>query len=327
MKDGSTAIAPLSREVLDDFPQLREKAVVEVVNSLEVVGDHLRWRDENPGSICSRVLDVFSGASARRQRAIDRGVEGVLNGMSEWLRSLQAAQVESDIALARVAERLLETRQGVMRLQSRHRELQGEVAELGQRLDELVKRTESEIAGLHEKLGVESAGRRAWNAVERVEARWRSRRFGAIPPLLRTVLAANDLYWGDFGAFLRLNGADGKESRDLVEHAQYTLANLVDGLVASNLAGPVIVESLLEPLEDMTISADWRDAVAYLLEDAPGEVQPLAAAAAMRLQGSKDALPDKLQRLIRPPYLGELAVRETVRRIESEQHDREEAPQ
>ena len=316
-------IAPLEREILEDLPELLEKAVVDAVNGLEVLEDRLRWRDENPGSVLSRIWAGWTGGTARRQQAVDRSVQGVLNGMNEWLRALHEAQYESDIVIKRVADKLLETCQFVNGLKAQHRALQSETAALGRRLDEYKQHTDGQLSELREALKLETAGRRAWNAVEYVESRWRSNRYDAVPPLLRTVLAANDLYWGDFGAFLRHNGTEEKETRKLGEHARDKLGSMAQSFAATEWQGAAPIEDWLDSLEDTTISEDWRDAAVYLLDGSPSDVQPLSAAVAARLQGRNDAFPDALPRLARPAYLGELAVRGVVRRIEAERDEQE----
>ena len=110
---------------------------------MEVVGDHLAWRDENPGSMLSRVWDTITGETARRQQALERSVEGVLNGVKERLIALQNAQASSDIAITRVAKHLLETRRFVMALEAKHQHLLEDAAAINQRLDEHIERTES----------------------------------------------------------------------------------------------------------------------------------------------------------------------------------------
>ena len=324
MSRGDGRVGPLSEDMFKIFPQLREKAVVDVVNGLEIVDDHLRWRDENPGSFLDRLWNGLTGASARRQQAVDRGVHGVLRGMNEWLQGLQAAQAESDIAMARVAERLLETRHGVTKLQERHRELREQVALLDRRLEEHIERTATKISALQRELDDEKADRQAWNAVSDVNARWRTSRFEAVPPLLRVLLAANDLYWSKFGAFLRLKGPDDRDARKLIDYARNVLANMAADFAAGEQSDSLIVDRWLDPLEDTTLPADWRDALAYLLEGASPEEQPLVVSARMRLRGWKEELPRNRPRLVQPSYLGELVMRETVQRIESDWLHREE---
>ena len=233
MSRGDNPEQPLCGDILDVFPRLREKAVVDVVNGLEVVEDHLRWRDESPNSFLERLWDDLTGASARRQQAVDAGVRGVLRGMNEWLQGLQAAQTKSDIALARVAERLLETRQGVMKLQRRHRELKDEVVALERQLEDHIASTKGRLSNLQQALVVESTRSRAGDAVLLVKERWRTRRYEAVPPLLRVLLAANDLYWGDFGAFLRLKGSDDEDACQLVRDARDVLANMASDFAAA----------------------------------------------------------------------------------------------
>ena len=312
-------------EILREIPQVREKAVVDIVNGLEVVGDHIRWREGNEGYFLTRLWDGLSGETARRRQNVDRGVQGILEGVSDWLHALQAAQAESDLALTRIAERLLETRQGVMRLQAQHRELRDEVAALDRRLEALIKRSGSEISALRHELSIESAGRRAWNAVSRAGSRWRNPGVGRVPPLLRLLLAADELYWRDFGAFLRLNATDPKDARELVGHAEDTLAKMAADFAASEGSKVVVVDCWLEPLEQAGIPEDWRDAIAYLLEGASPDDQPLVVSAAMSMQGAMEELPDNRPRLVQPPHLGKLAMQETVRRIESDRDKREAA--
>ncbi len=325
MNRGDLPAGPLSLGVLADFPKVREKAVVDVVNGLEVVDDHLRFRDENPGSFLGRAWDLVTGTSARRQQGIDSGTRGVLRNMNEWLHGLQAAQAESDIALARVAKRLLETRQGVMKLQERHQELRTEVEELDQRLANHIESTEHRLSDLQQDLADQKLEGRAWTSVAAAKERLLSNRFKAVPPLLRVLLAANDLYWNEFGAFLRLKGPDDRDAWGLIDNARNVLGNMADVFAVGEERESVIVDLWLAPLRDAALPTDWRDAIAYLLADASPGDRPLAVSARMRLQDSKEELPRNRPRLVQPFYLGEMALRETVRRIATERLNRDGA--
>ena len=190
---------------------------------------------------------------------------------------------------------------------------------MNRQLGEHIAYTDKQFSELRKALRLErQLGSRAWNAVARVESRWESEKSQAFPPLLRAVLAANELYWSDFGAFLRLNGTDGRDAAVLRGHARDTLATLVGSFAAEERRGPATIEDWLSPLVAAAISADQRDGAVYLLEDSPREVQPLAASAAVRLRGEDGALPDRVPKLMLPKHLGEVAVREVVRRIETE---------
>ena len=300
---------PVDGDLLDVFPQLREKAVVDVVNGLEVLEDRLRWRDENPGSFLGRLWAGLTGASERRQQAVDRSAQGVLGGMNEWLHQLQAAGAESDIALARVSDRLQETRQGVMRLQERQQELE-------RLLEEHIEHTENAFLELQQALSVESERSRAWEEVSATDARFRTSRYEVVPPLMRVLLATDGLYWGRFGAFLRLNGLSDGDACKLVDHARNVLANMATDFAKGREF--VIVDCWLESLEGASFSPDYRDAMTYLMEGASQENQPLSVSARMRLKRSRHELPRNRPRLVGPAHLSELAMREMLRRIKSE---------
>ena len=317
MGAGNVAV-PLPEEVLEDFPQLREKAVIDIVNGMEVAGDHLRYRDENPGTMVSRVWGVITGGTMRRQQALDRSLEGGLNGIKEWQVALQAAQANSDLAITRLAKHLHKTRRFVMELEAKNRHLQQDVTAIKQQLGKLIERTDKRLSDLQEALRRESAQRRAWDAVNLVGSRWESGRFDAFPTFLRAVLAANDLYWSDFGAFLRLNETSRQDAAKVCEHARNTLATLTRVTAAEEQQRPRAIEDWLAALTETSLSADQRDIAIYLLEDAPPDVQPLAASAGIRLRGPDEALPRNLPRLMLPRYLGEFAGHEVERRIEAE---------
>ena len=325
MSRGDIPAGPLSLEILEYFPQVREKAVVDVVNGLRVVDDHLRYRDENPGSFAGRVWDSLTGASARRQQAVGLGTQDVLRGVNDWLHGLQVAQVESDIALMRVATRLKETRQSVMKLQERHLELREKVAKLERWLADHIASTDDRLSDLQQALDIESARSQAWDAVAGAEARQKNPRFESLPRLMRLLLAANDLYWGKFGAFLRLKGPQDRDACVLIDHARNVLAKMAADFAAGEERESIIVELWLDQLREAVLPTDWRDAIAYLLDDASPGDQPLAVSARMRLESSKEELPHNRPRLVRPSHLGELAMLETVRRIETEWFNREGA--
>ena len=321
MADGNVAV-PLPKEVLEDFPQLREKAVIDILNGMEVASDHLRYRDENPGTMVSRVWSVLTGGTMRRQQALDRSLEGVLNGIKEWQVAFQEAQPKSDLAITRVARHLHEIRRFEMELEAKHRHLQQDVTAIKQQLAEHKELTDKKFSDLREALRRECTGRRAWDAVGLVRSRWERGTFDAFPAFLRAVLAANELYWSDFGTFLRLNGASEQDAAKLCEYARNTLAALTRNSAAGERQRPRTIEDWLAAPAETSLSADRRDVTIYLLEDAPLDVQPLAASAVTRLHGPDGALPRNVPRLMLPKYVGEFAVREVERRIEAEDGER-----
>lgn len=127
-------------DLLEKIPVLQDKHIVDLVNGLEVVKDHIRVRERSNNSFFQRMVDAFSGKSALRQKQIDQNLSTGFESAVVWLEHLQAQQIRSDRALAHVTYKLTETRAGVQKLALRHLELENEVNLLCERMGELEER-------------------------------------------------------------------------------------------------------------------------------------------------------------------------------------------
>lgn len=302
----NTFSAPLSQALLREFPQVREKAVVDAVNGLEVLDDHLRVRDT--GSVfLKRVWGSITGSTARRQQALDRGVHVALTGAVEWLQALEAAQARSDIAMATVVERLSETRAGVMRLQERHRRLAGEVAALLDRLDAVVEQT----AALRQALAQERLERRAWDEVQFLQGRCTSGALDHLPPVARVVQVVDEAHWGAFGASLR-QGLPEAERQRLLQHLIQTLQAYLRGVLGDAEQQPLYhVDGWLTGIPDLT--ADRKEVMMFLWQDANSDLKPLTHAVVGRLQQPAAALSLHLPRMLPARRMVDVAVGELAR--------------
>ena len=101
--------------LIKQHPQLTEKALIDFVNGIEVTDDHIRFREGINQSFSSRLLNDLMGQSHLRQQTLDQHFSQSLDTVSSWLQFLQHAQIKSDLAVNKVAEKLAETRAGVMR--------------------------------------------------------------------------------------------------------------------------------------------------------------------------------------------------------------------
>lgn len=126
MKHSNISFSQLTKE----HPQLSEKALIDFVNGIEVIDDHIRFRETINQNFSSRLWNDLTGQSHLRQQTIDQHISGSLNAISNWLQFLQHTQIESDLAITKVAEKLAETRAGVMRLNAKHNELAQQVNSL-----------------------------------------------------------------------------------------------------------------------------------------------------------------------------------------------------
>ncbi len=186
-------------QLLQRHPQLTDKALIDWINGLEVVDDHLRVRRKEK-SLLSRVFDLATGVTECRQQHIDQNLHAGLSAAFSGLQDLQHHVARSDLAVEIITEKLTETRAGVMRMNVKFtkqfdavwQQMDAIVANYGPRLTSLELRT----ARL-ERLDLVDAH------IEFVLSKWSAGHYQLFSPLERLFMACNELQWGDFGDFQR----------------------------------------------------------------------------------------------------------------------------
>ena len=189
----------IDAELLQRHPQLTDKALVDWVNGLEVVGDHLQLRSQEKGFL-GRIFDFSTGTTERRQQQIDQNLHAGLSAALCGLQDLQRHAARSDLAVEIVTQKLTETRAGVMRMNVKFtgqfeavwQQMDAIIADYGPRLADLELRT----ARL-ERLDLVDAH------IEFVLSKWSAGHYQSFSPLARLFVACNELQWGDFGDFQR----------------------------------------------------------------------------------------------------------------------------
>ena len=199
-----------------ECPQLKEKALVDFINGMEVSDDLIRVREEVNSGFLSRVWQDLTGGSHARQQQIDKNLEAGLHAVSDWLQVLQHNQVKSDLAITTISKKLVETRQGLMRLQTHHKELKVQVDGLMVHVELLDKK----FSELENKLHQVDAGRLAAQQMEAVYDKWEAGKFHEYPLLARLYLVLDEMYWGDFGVYCRQYDVKTAEIERLIEQVK-----------------------------------------------------------------------------------------------------------
>ncbi len=186
-------------ELISEHPQLKEKALVDFINGIEVNNDHIRVSEKNNEKFFGRVWGGLIGETQDRQNTINQHTNEALSSISQWLQFLQHHQVESDLAITTVTEKLVETRQGVMRLQIKHNHLSEQIDLLILEFDTL----DAKFNQLTLKLQQVDAGRLAKQHLDAVFDKWEAGRLDDYPVMIRLYLVFDELHWGDFGNYCR----------------------------------------------------------------------------------------------------------------------------
>src|SRR5690606_11774738 len=88
-------------------PQMTDKILIDLVNGIEVVEDHLRCRNTS-SPFLERIWNVITGKTLHEQYIIDINLKVGLEAVTAWLKDIQAFQAKSDLALSILADKFSE---------------------------------------------------------------------------------------------------------------------------------------------------------------------------------------------------------------------------
>jgi hypothetical protein len=191
-------------QLLERVPFLTDRMIVDLVNGLEVSGEHIRVRERRSGFF-ARAWDGLTGVSALRQQAIDKNFQAGLETVNVYLQNLQANQLQSDRALTVVATKLSETREGLKLLVGRHLALRDQVEALEARLDSALGEIHHRHAAMHAELNKMGLRLSALTQLGSEFDAWDAGRYAPFQPLTQLALVLEALHWGPFGQYDRQN--------------------------------------------------------------------------------------------------------------------------
>ena len=249
-------------------PQLTEKAIVDYVNSLEVLDDHLRFRDKTNNKFLTRILDSITGRTAQSQQIIDRNIATNIKIVSVRLEDIELYQGESDIYIARLADKLKETLTGVMRLQERQNKLAEDVQATKQHLEQFEIQVDNRCTRLESEVEFLSAKAH----LDQVFIKWQARYIKKYPPLAGLYLMIDELYWGMFGIYCRK-----KFGANQVDQLMEQLGDKALILMETNLKGEVsqlmFSKEWLSSIQNLP--KESREALSYLSDWADAQTTPV----------------------------------------------------
>lgn len=256
----------------NDHPQLTEKSLVDFVNGLEVMDDHIRIREQTNNQFITRLWGDLNGENALRQNTIDQHVTESLKTVSTWLQCLQHQQIQSDLAITKIGNKLLETRQGVMILLEKHNSLHHEVKKILISMDGMNQK----YSQLSIRLEQVNDGRLATQHSEAVFDKWQAGRLNHYPVLIRLFLVFDELYWGDFGNYCRQCGLEHREIKRLIEQLQNkSLIQLKHDWVNNQLS-PLAYDWQTDTKQSLqNLQTEHRDVIAYLTNNAINDSMPM----------------------------------------------------
>ncbi len=287
-------------EICQVLTCLPEKFVVDFANGIDVARDHLRVQKER-GSFYARCYDGLTGKGARRQAAINAslidGVEASLN----WLTDLTDSLAQSNLAIARVNDRLSDLKRDVTKIAAYSFQTRQELEDLSQRLDERCSNIEAEVARI-------DFVQRVQINLSDVFAKWQAGRFDSFSPAGRCFAALEELRWGAFGDFCRIH--TGRERQTFVDEAvNRAIAQLKQDLRAG-ASERLDTHMWLNCPSNRSVLPDASEALAYLGAD----YQPQHSPFVFMVARVGEAIPLEVPRIMCATRLSEALASEIFER-------------
>ncbi len=255
--------------LISEHPQLTEKALIDFVNGLEVTAEHIRVQIKVNGDFFTRTWSSLNGESALRQNTINEHVTESLQTVSIWLENLQDQQIQSDLAIAKVSDKLVETRKGLLILLERHQNLKQQVTGIMVQLDDM----KNDHQQLSARLDQVDSGRLATQQIEAVFDKWKAGRLDHYPILVRLFLVFDELYWGDFGNYCRKCGLEHSEIKRLVQQVQDKSLIQLKCEWGNSRSIYIWQDDTKSQLQNL--HGDYREMLAYLTDGAPHDEMPM----------------------------------------------------
>jgi hypothetical protein len=262
-------------EICQVLTCLPEKFVVDFANGIDVARERQRYMDGR-SSFFARMYDGFTGQGARHQNAINAsltdGVEGALN----WLTDLSESLARSNLAIARVNDRVNALKADVTTIASFSLETRNRLNILSQRLDERCDVLEREVARI-------DFVQRAQLSVDEVFNKWGAGRYRSLSLSGRGYAALEELRWSDFGDYCRqASGSDRQKVLESLANRTITQMNRDAGLERRERIA--MRERWMAHPAGRDVLSDARDALAYMGDGFAAEKAPFVFAISQSAQ-------------------------------------------
>lgn len=266
---------------------LPEKFVVDFANGIDVARDHQRVQRANSG-FGARLYDGFTGKGSRRQDEVNASLIDGMEASLNWLTELSGSLAQSNLAIARVNDRVSALKLDVARVANFSATTRQQLETLAARLDERCDALDREVARIDFVQRVQLNLNHVFN-------KWQAGHYHLFSLSGRCYAALEELRWGAFGDYCRNPSATDRQRfmDDLANRAMAQLASDA-GLPTKErmdtrvhwLTRPVGRHVLADATNALAYMGDWSDrktapfvySIAQLPEDLPLELPRIASA-------------------------------------------------
>ena len=185
----------MSQTLMQTMPALADKAVIELINSINVVNDHNNVQKNRTGKL-SRIVDTITGGGARRQNAINENLASGLSAVAQEIEVIIKNQTVGFYAIQQANEKihtLNETLTETIDFSIETRQMLSQLAmDLNKRCDALDKKIHSL-----------DLNQQATTQIDHLFTKWAAGKLNMLSPMSRLYVVLDELYWGEFGNYYR----------------------------------------------------------------------------------------------------------------------------
>lgn len=225
----------LSKKTTQAHPHLKDKMVVDLINGLEVVDDHIKVSESRHKPL-ARLIDGVTGKGKQRQNLINKNLAEGLKTASIWLQKHESDFIQVNLALGTIGNKLIETRAGVMKVDSKVGSLKDYVLDF----EKVIKEKQKKLGDYIQCVDLRT---KADAQMGREIDFWEAGNLNHLPLPLRVFTVLDNLRNGSFALFMQ-NKATSTERSDYMEH----LRSKIRLAVANDLD---------EKPDDMLFKQEW----------------------------------------------------------------------
>ena len=178
------------------LPCLADKFVIELANSIQVSQDHIRVQESRLTKFMPRLLDGFTGKTAKHQAQIDKNLQSGLNSAFEWLNALTKEVQIGFLAIETASKKIDALNEDMIELIDYSDETRQMLYQLSQNLHQKYDDLNARILHIE-------AESRAERQINLLFDTWEVGFLNHLPITTRLYICLERLYFGDFGDYYR----------------------------------------------------------------------------------------------------------------------------
>lgn len=177
-----------------DIDCLKDKAIVDLVNGLDVSRDHQKVLDSQ--GFFKRIVNDVSGKNKNRQGELNKALTQGLESTVIWLTELTESVTVSNLAIQAVNTRVDKLSLTLSTLADDYLNTRSQLQRLSDVTFARLSALESDIANLRLEV-------KAKTQLDIIMSKWAAGSWDNLPIASRCFIALEELRWGSFGDFIR----------------------------------------------------------------------------------------------------------------------------